>query len=415
MNTTQTIQYERSRINGMPVLLVARPGLGLAAATVLIRRGSCDEPEDEHGLASFAVSMLMRGSLHRSSEQLAFDLESIGAISGESDGRDSCTLGIRSGAPEFFEGLEILFETLLEPAFEKQETEIHRQEIMADLRMQEDDKFHLTYREYQKRMFSGHGYSHPCEGLLNDVKSITPDNCRRWHRGTVLPQDLVFIAAGDFKFDELARHLESLTSSWNGGRESGARCDRIHHRGRSEEYVFSKPDLQQAIIVMGFKTPTIMDADYPALRLASAVLGEGFGGRIFSELRDKRSLAYALGASLNSYRLGGHQILYIGTKPESVDEARGGLFEQVDYILQHRIDEDSLNRAREFVLGRILMGLQSLSQRVGRLAWWEDMTGDASNVSGYMEKLKHVTPEQLQEAASRWWINPTVVILKPES
>ncbi len=415
MDTAQTIPYGRSEINGMQVLLAERPGLGLATATLLIQRGSCDESNEEHGLASFTASMLMRGSKYRSSQKLAFDLESIGAICEEGSGIDSCSLETRSGASEFFQSMEIILEALWEPAFDEQEAEVLRHEIVAGLRIQEDDKFHVTYREYQKRMFRDHGYGHPCEGLIEDVESISAEKCRGWHRHAVQPENLLLIAAGDFESGALSGHIESMTSSWKENGGTRHRFRRAHRRGKPMEYAFSKPDLQQAIIVMGFMTPPVMDDDYPALRLGSAALGEGFGGRIFSELRDKRSLAYALGASLNSYRLSGHQFLYIGTKPESIDEALVGLTEQVDAIRQNRIDADSLNRAREFVLGRLLMGQASLSRRVGRLAWWEDMTGDAANAAEYMGKLRSVTAEAIQAAAARWWTNPIVVILKPES
>jgi zinc protease len=175
----------------------------------------------------------------------------------------------------------------------------------------------------------------------------------------------------------------------------------------------NKPHMQQGFIVGGFRIPPLTDPDYPALRLASAALGEGFGGRIFSELRDRRSLAYALGSMLRPYRLGGHQVFYIGTKPESVEEARVGLLEQAEHLREHLLDDEELGRAREFILGKLVMAQQSTAQRVGHLAWWEDAAGDAAEGARYPERLRAVTAAQVREVARRWWIDPAMVILRP--
>ena len=73
-----------------------------------------------------------------------------------------------------------------------------------------------------------------------------------------------------------------------------------------------------------------------------------------------------------------------------------------------------LGRAREYVLGKLVMGQQSHAQRVGHLAWWEDAAGDAAEGARYAERLRAVTAEQLREAARRWWVDPVAVILRPE-
>ncbi len=401
-------------INGMDVLMIPRPGTGLAAATALIRRGSADELPGDHGLASFTISMLMRGTRRRSSERMAFDLESIGAMVGESDGLDACSLSMRSASSEAPAALQIMFEALREPSFDPQEHEIQRQELLAQLRMVEDEKFGFTYREYLKAMFAGHGYGHPSEGELENAQKITPEDCRRWHQDSVHAEAILFVAAGDFSVDDWRDMLGKLTEGWRAEARLRPRIVEQPVGPRQTEVNLSKPDLQQGFIVLGYPAPPVTHAGYPALRLASAALGEGFGGRIFTNLRDKKSLAYALGSTLRPYRLGGHQVLYIGTKPESIEEAHAGLLEEAEYIRQNLLTDEELHRAREFVIGRYLMGHQSLAQRVGHLAWWEDTGGDAALDLTYPQRLKAVTAGQIREAAQQWWQNPTTAILRPQ-
>lgn len=406
--------FERAKIGAVDALLVPQPGSGLAAASAIVRRGSADEAAGEHGLASFTMAMLMRGTRRRSSEQMAFELESLGAMASDSGGVDSGALSVSATAEAMPAALEILFEALREPAFDARELEVHRQEVLADLRMSEDDKFHNTFRQYLKAMFAGHGYGHQAEGEMADVEAIDVDACRRWHAAQIRPESILFVMVGEFERERIARLLENLAAGWGSGDGVRPRQQDDIPPAHAPRVDLAKPELQQGFIVTGFRTPTVLHPDYPALRLASAVLGEGFGGRLFSNLRDRRSLAYAVGSMISSYRLGGHEVLYIGTKTETIDEAAAGLIEEAEQVRAHDPDEAELNRAREYVIGKYLMGLQSHAQRGSNLAWWEDHAGDAGLARQWPERLRAVTPAQVREAAERWWVNPTTAILRPE-
>ena len=412
-DTIATAPFERLKINGMDVLFLPRPGSGLVAATTVIRRGAADELYEEHGLASFTIHMLMRGTARHSSEQFAHELESLGAMVGPGDGLDTCSLSMRSAAPEAEEALRLYFEALRRPVFDPHEHAIHREETLAELRMQDDDKFGFTFREYQKIMFAGHGYGHPVEGEPAEVERITPEDCRRWHAETIHPENMLFVAVGDFAADHWEDLLDELTAGWPAA-VLRPRIEVAPPPSPGMTLNLTKPDLMQGFIVAGFRTPRIGEHDYPALRLASAALGEGFGGRIFTNLRDKKSLAYALGSTLHTYRHGGNQVLYIGTKPESIEEARAGLLEEADYLRQNLLTDEELNRAREFVIGKYLMGQQSHAQRAANLAFWEEATGDAKNGADWPVRLSTVTPRELHEAVVRWWHTPTTAILRPE-
>jgi zinc protease len=414
MALSHQLDFHRFTFHGMQVLLAPRRGSGLAAATALIRRGSVDETASDHGVASFTTSMLMRGTQRRSSERFAFDLETLGALSGESDGMDACSVSMRAAASEAPAALELLFEALREPAFDAQEHEICRQELLAHLRMAEDEKFSFTYREYLKQIFAGHGYGHPSEGELADAQRISPDDCRRWHAAAIRPETLLCVAVGDFEVDAWAAMFARFAADWPIIGPLQPRTATAPQQQQRVPLDLRRPDLQQGFIVAGFHTPLVTHADYPALRLASAALGEGFGGRIFTNLRDHKSLAYALGSTLRPYRLGGHQVLYIGTKPETIEEARAGLLEEAQYLCDNLLTDEELERAREFVTGRFLVGQQSLGARVSTLAWWEDATGDAQLGLTWIDRLKTVTPEQIRTAAQSWWHDPVIAVLSPE-
>lgn len=402
----------RHKSQGFDVLLNPSPGSGLIALNVLIRRGGVDESGREAGHASFTASMLKRGTTSRSSTEIAFALESLGAMSGHSSGADAAVSSLQCAAADFPDSLSIFLDCLARPSFDPREMEIERQAVLAALRRIEDDKFNFTYREYIKRIFAGHGYGHPAEGEKEDIEAITPEVCRTWHAKAYRPENMLLSIAGDFQPDQLQQMLDAKLASWPMEGNAPGRCAQPTPPGGTAVHHSIERELEQGFIVLGYHCPPLNHADHPALRLACAILGEGFSGRLFRHLRDERSLAYAVGSMLRALRLGGHTALYIGTQPERLKESHEGLIEQVEIMRNTAPEAADLERAREYVIGKYLMSHQSLGARAGYLAQWEDSGLGAEYDQQHVEDLKKVTPEQVHAATLNWWVEPVSMTLR---
>jgi zinc protease len=259
---------------------------------------------------------------------VAFELESLGAMSSHGAGLDAAQSSLRCAAPDFPAALDVLVDCIRRPAFDPAELEIERDAVLAHLMRAEDEKFEFTYRQYLKRIFEGHGYGHSPEGEPDDVRAITPEACRAWHLRAYRPENLMFVAAGEFEPDALVDQVIRVTEGWSAATPTHARYELAGPPGAPPPRLELRKPLEQGFHIVGFRTPAMTHEDFPALRLACAALGEGFSGRLFTHLRDERSLAYAVGSSLNAYRLCGHMMLYIGTQPERMDEALEGLLSE---------------------------------------------------------------------------------------
>lgn len=404
----------RRRVAGVEALFLPSPGSGLVALQIYLRRGSVDEAEGECGLASFTASMLRRGTAKRNSLQIAFELESLGAFTSHGAGTDACSSAIRSATADLPAALEVFFDSLRNPAFDAKELEIERQSVLSHLKRIEDEKFEFTYREYVKRIFASHGYGHMPEGEIEDVRAITRERCRAWHQKAYRPEHMMIVAAGDFDPDDLCATLEPHFAGWPAVGKACARCE-TRSEGHGGGLTEIRKPLEQGFIVAGFRAPEFRHTDHAALRLASAALGEGFAGRLFTHLRDERSLAYAVGSALRAQRLGGHMMLYIGTQPERLDEAREGLLAETEWLRHNLISDDDLRRSCNYVCGKYVMDHQSLGSRAGYLARWEDLGFGADYDDQYPRDLRSVTAAQILEAARRWWVDPTIVVLRPEN
>lgn len=407
--------FVREKVGELEVMLAPRPGSGLTAAELYIRRGSADEGPEEIGLASFTASMLKRGTEARASAEIAFELESLGATAGHGAGLDAAHSSLRCATADFRAALAVFFDCLRRPTFDPGELEIERDSLLAYLKRLEDQKFDLTYREYIKRIFAGHGYGHAPEGEAEDVTKITQGRCRAWHAEVYRPRNMLFVAAGDFESDAMLGWLAEQVEDWRPAGVERPRCEQSSEGSGEQGVVEKVKQLEQGFVVMGYHVPPPTHTDYFALRIASAALGEGFAGRLFTNLRDRRSLAYAVGSALRSHRLGGHMMLYIGTQGERLDEAREGLAAEARALAEKELGEEDLARAQNYVAGKFVMGRQTLASRCAAMARWEDLGLGAEFDEQYVERLRTVTVEQVLQAAKRWWVRPSTVVLRPRS
>ncbi len=405
--------FFRRAVGPMSVIIVPRRGSGLASAQALIRRGSTDEGPGEIGVASFTASMLKRGTQRRTSAKIALDTESLGAMTSFGAGADASVASVQSSADDFPAALEIFFDCLRNPVFELAELEIERQSVLAYLKRIEDEKFDFTYRQYLRRIFAGHGYGHSTEGEIANVQAIAPERCKTWHSQTFHPANMLFVASGDLEPDALCAQLEKLTAGWTAPKNSPERYAVHASSSFQSERLVLKKELEQGFIVLGFRAPDATHSDHLALRLACAALGEGFAGRLFTHLRDERSLAYAVGSMLRLLRLGGHTALYIGTQPDRLEEAEAGLLAEAEHLRNNLLSAEDLNRAKNYVAGKYLMDHQSIMSRAGHLARWEDLGLGAEYDARYLDDLKRIKAKQIIEAANKWWTNPCTVILTP--
>lgn len=120
-------------------------------------------------------------------------------------------------------------------------------------------------------------------------------------------------------------------------------------------------------MVIGFRGLTVTDDDRFSLEVIAQLLA-GQGGRLFLELRDRRSLAYTVSASNVEGVAPGYFTVYIATAPEKLDEAKSGMLEELQKLIQERPSESELTRAKRYLVGNFAIGQQRNSVHATQIA-----------------------------------------------
>jgi len=386
--------------DGATLHVAPRNTLPIVAARVAFSGGLLSESPTKAGLTSFLASMWTRGThSHPSAPLFASATEDLAAdISGFS-GRSSQGLSLEVTQDRWPAGLELMTEVLTEPLFDDDEFAIERREVLAAIERREDQLAHQAFLLFARTHYETHPYRLPLLGERESVESFSVEDIRNHHDRLIRSPNLVMAVAGDVDPDNTAQLVSSHLSSLHGGSFEKPSPPEEPAPETIRESVTHK-DRAQTHMVVGFRGLTVSDPDRFALELIAQLLA-GQGGRLFLELRDRRGLAYTVSASNVEGAAAGFFAVYIATAPEKVDEAKAGIFEQLEILLAKPPTIEELTQTQNNLIGNFTIGQQRCAARAAHIAL-DSLYGLGPDAyQDYASKIRSLSQDDILRVAHR--------------
>jgi zinc protease len=361
--------------------------------------GLLSEREDTAGLTGFLTSMWLRGTQQRSYADFARSVENLAAEIDGFAGRSSLGLTLEVPSAQLDPALELFTEVLLRPGFDRLEIEHERHDTLAALTRREDRLGERAFDLFLHSLYPTHPYRFPVLGAKASVRRIDRTALESHHAHYVRATNCVVAVAGDVDPDAVAARFSALLADLPGG--AFVRPQHVPDEPPREprEAVLRKRR-EQAHLVIGFPGLTVHDEDRHALEIVSQLLA-GQGGRLFLELRDRRSLAYSVTAMNVEGADPGFFAVYIGTAPEKLELAKQGMLEELERIVSSPPTEDELRRAQHYLAGNFAIDLQRSSARAAHAAQ-DALFGLGPDAHlRYADEIHAVTKEDVLRVAKR--------------
>lgn len=300
--------------NGMRLVAAPRSYNKVLSLNLFIEGGSAEDPPAKEGLTNLTQRLLLKGAAGKDAEELAETIESVGGHIGVATTNDYSEVSTVCTVEELDTALELLADVVLRPSFPDDEVERERQLVLSGIKRREDNPSGFTYLRFLREMYEGHPYAHPVEGEDLPVRTISREEIAAFHAQRLRPERMILAACGDVKTEDLAvkvqEAFEKIPTAMTAPRFIIGRQIKPHFVMQTLH-----KDVRQAFVVTGFPAIPLSDPDYPALRIAHAMLGEGMSSRLFRRLRDEQSMAYDVGSRVEARKVAGHLALWIGTSP----------------------------------------------------------------------------------------------------
>ena len=373
---------------------------------------SLNDPVPNPGDYTLMTRLFMQGTKNRSAEQLSEELDRY-AIEFSSELKlDYLKLKFVCLNEDFDKALEIFEDIIKNSTFEDFEKE--KIKLSGEIQAQLDSPRARVVDNFYRNLYTNHHYGYTNTVISENLPNVTRDDVLKGYNTFMHNSRKVIAFVGDLDFEELQDklniHFGDLPSSID---ELPAIKPPILKEAKTVEII--KPDANQAHIIQGWLVETASQNDYPVLALMNIILGaSGLSSRLFLELRDKKGLAYVVRSSYDVARLCANFSIYIATEPKNIEVSLKGFQEEIDKIKNILVSEEELENAKNNLIGKWAFSQEDNNQQAATYAHYA-ITGLGFDFNERAkEKIKAVTPEQIQECANKYFNDRYVVsIIKP--
>ena len=386
--------------NGMEVITVARQGLPLVTAQLLLRRGGELDPADKAGLADLTATLLTKGAAGRSASALAEAADVLGGSLGSSANWDMSGVGMTVTTPKLASALSLLADVVEKPTLAQDELERARGQALDDLRQRLSRPSSMASLAGARLVFGDGAYGHSRTGTPASLARITRDDVVAMHAQVYRPDNAVLVLAGDITPQQAMQLAQAAFASWAKPSQPLAAAP----AGRAMTQlptllVIDQHGAGQAGVALASPAPDRADPGYFAGEVANAVLGGSYSARLNQEIRIKRGLSYGASSRFDPRRTSGLWSAGAQTKNPSAPQVVDLMREEAARLGSTPVPDDELAARKATLIGGYGRGLQTtqgLADTVGMLA---GLGIDLAEVGRYVDRVQAVTPAQVQEYA----------------
>ncbi|MFC1834680.1 M16 family metallopeptidase [Thermodesulfobacteriota bacterium] len=400
----------RTLPNGMRVVLKPDQANPVVSVRITCLGGKRYESTDTQGIMNLIARMVDKGAGKWSELDIDKKFEDMGGfVSGFSNG-DSFGVQASLFSRDLSDGLAILADIYSRPTFEESTLERERKLVLNQIKTATDRPYSFAFRRLNETLFPNHPYGYDRDGTPETVSRFGRDDLLETYSRFAVPSNTVITVVGKMDPKATIQRIAELFGKTPAKEVKAPEIAQETPVKKVTEKTIKVP-AAKARVLIGFRSTTLKDEDRYALSVLNNVLS-GMGGRLFVQLRDKQSLAYAVGSTFQPGVDTGSFAFYIACDPSKVDEAVAGMLKEIKLVRNAAVTENELRRAKTGLAGRRKLR----SQRSKSMA-----TEIASNTiyglgheyhTEYLKRISEVTAEQVLDAARKYLDPDRCVILK---
>ncbi|HSB70802.1 MAG TPA: pitrilysin family protein [Candidatus Methylomirabilis sp.] len=377
----------------MVILTERMPQVRSVSIGVWVKVGSRFETAERAGISHFIEHLLFKGTEHRSAEEIARAIDGVGGALDAFTSRETTCFYAKVLGEHLPLAVDLLSDLVLHPRLDPEDLEKERRVVLEEIKMVEDDPDDLIHDLFTQQFWPDHPLGRPVLGSRQTLQAITREDVLDHLRDLYQPDRVVIAAAGDLDHGKLTALVGAAFGDWRGravatNGSSPVSYLTVRHEDR---------DSAQLHLVLGAEGLPYNHPNRYAFYLLNAILGSSMSSRLFQEIREKRGLAYSIYSYQASYHDSGLMAVYAGTSAESYPQVVDLIRAEFARLRTECVDLDEFQRAKEQLKGNLLLGLESTSSRMTRLAKAEIYFQRSFDLDEIIRGIEGVKPQTFAE------------------
>jgi len=390
--------FERSALgNGIRVVTASMPQVGSVSCFVMLAAGSRYETPEAKGIAHFAEHMFFKGTERRpTARTISAEIDAIGGEFNAFTGKELTGYYVRTGAETRDVAFDVLADMLLNSRFDPEEIEKEKGVVLEEMNVYLDTPARYVASVYDRLLYDDQPLGWDILGTKETVESATRDSFTSYLDAWYRPERIV-VGVGGRIGDGLHARLEELLGGIE-PRPTGTPAPVALPPNGSSVYLHTKAS-EQAHLILGVRSFPIGHPDRYALQLLAVILGGGMSSRFFTEVREKRGLAYYVHAGNSAYTDTGTFYASAGVDVSRIDEAITTLLDELRKIAQEPVPADEFEKARGYAKGRFVLRLESPQGTIQYGLRRELLEGEIEEPDDLLRELDRVTVDDVRRVA----------------
>lgn len=385
----QTI-HTHTLANGLTLVAEPMSHVQSAAFSLLVPGGSVYDLSGRNGTASVLCDLIVRGAGDRDSQQLSAALDNLGVQRQESVGTNHIAFSGATLADNLLDALRIYADVVRRPRLPADQFSAAQAVVEQTLRAIEDEPRQKVMVELRRRCYNA-PWGLPSDGSLDDLADVTLDSVRSHYDRCFRPDESILGIAGNIDPDRIVPLIEELFGDWE---RKPAPTLETGSRGPKRDHI--PHESVQTQIGVAYDSVPYRDPNYYTAWAAVSVLSGGMSSRLFTEVREKRGLCYAVYATLNSLKDEARVLCYAGTTAERAQETLTVTLQELAR-LEQGIADDELDRCKARAKSALVMQQESTTSRASSIArdWFH--LGRVRTLDEVRDEIEALTVERILE------------------
>lgn len=391
--------YERYELdNGLVVYLMENHDLPLVEGGLTLRTGNVLDPENQTGLGSITgEAMRVGGTTTYAAAELNQQLEQRAASVETSIDTTSGGASFNALTEDLDDVFTLFADVVRTPTFAPEKIDLIKRRYRGDIARRNDDPDDITGREFRKLIYGDDSpYARQVE--YADIDNISRDDVVAFYQTHVKPEGAILSISGDFNTAEMKGLIDRAFGDWMPDVTNTFEAP-VETQKKTGLYLINQPQLTQSYIQIGHLGGRLDNPDHAPLVVLNEVLN-GFGGRLFNDIRSRQGLAYVVYAFWSPrYDYPG---LFIGggqTRSEATVPFLKSMQSEINRVRQEPISETELQFAKDSVLNSFVFNFATPEQSLSRLVRYEYYGYPTDFVFQFQTKVEETTVPQVLEAA----------------
>ena len=394
----------RTLPNGLKVFVVSNSELpAVSVRLVLTAAGSANDPAGKPGVASLTADMLAQGTTRRSAQQIAAAIDFVGGTLNASAGSDSSSVDLTVVKKDLDAGMELMADVVRNAAFQDEELNRRRQQLLSGLQVQYADAGYLANIVFDRAIFGSHPYGLPGSGTPQSVRAITRADLAQFRDSHYVPTQAMLAFAGDITPEAAFAAAEKHFGPWARKEAAAAAVPTPQFGSGVRITLIDKPDAVQTEIRVGRGGIARNHPEYIPLLVTNRVFGGGFNSRLSVEVRQKKGLTYGAYSGFEANKAGGSFSASTSTRTEATVEATKLMVDLIAKMATGEVTAAELDFARDYIVGVFPLQSETPGQVAARVLTMQEYGLAPDYYDTYREKVAATGPADVKRVAAQFF------------